>query len=543
MIVVLLGLSLLNEGDTTGHRRRLHRVRTSAPVVWTGAPPRTEAEDVLMTHREIERAYAPAGQEGLPDLTELPGVARVGDPVVAELCATYVDTADLALARAGVSLRRRTGGSDEGWHLKVPADRGRDEIHLPLTPEGEPPDELVAAVLGWTRRAPLGPVATIETRRTTYPLLDVAGGTLAEVADDRVTGTPADGAPPVRWREWEVELVDGAPDLLEAADALMATVGVSPSTVQRKILNVLGDRVPPAPRVRTPKPGKPAGRVVHRRLAEQVAELLRRDSEIRRGQDEGIHRARVACRRLRSALATFRPLLDRDLTDPLRDEIKWLGTQLGGARDAKVVRERLTGLVGDEEQVAGDTRRRIDETYARRREDAGRVVATTLTSTRYFELLEALDRLVAEPPWTEVAEEDARDVLPQRVRKDWKRLRRRVEAVETAAVRAVAGHDARKAAKRLRYAAESLRPVWGKDAKRLVTATKRVTTLLGERQDTVMSRADLAQLTSQAQDAGEDTFTFGRLHAREEQRADDIDGEFSEVWADLSRPRLRKWLR
>ena len=104
-------------------------------------------------------------------------------------------------------------------------------------------------------------------------------------------------------------------------------------------------------------------------------------------------------------------------------------------------------------------------------------------------------------------------------------------------------HGVRKAAKRLRYAAESLRPVWGKDAKRLVTATKRVTTLLGERQDTVMSRADLAQLTSQAQDAGEDTFTFGRLHAREEQRADDIDGEFSEVWADLSRPRLRKWLR
>ena len=77
--------------------------------------------------------------------------------------------------------------------------------------------------------------------------------------------------------------------------------------------------------------------MVQRRLAKQVAELLRRDSEIRRGKDEGVHRARVACRRLRSALATFRPLVDREVTDPLRDEIKWLGSRLAGARDTKVV--------------------------------------------------------------------------------------------------------------------------------------------------------------------------------------------------------------
>jgi CHAD domain-containing protein len=538
MIVVLLRSSLLNERDTTGDRRRLHPGVACPPMVWTSAPRRVEAEDVPMTHREIERAYAPAGEAGLPDLTALPGVARVGDPDVAELSATYVDTADLALARTGVSLRRRTGGHDAGWHLKVPAGRGRDEVQLPLTPARQPPRELRDAVQGWVRGAPLGVVATIETRRTTYPLLDAAGRVLAEVADDQVTGTPADSAPPVLWREWEVELVDGAPDLLEAADALMATVGVSPSAVQRKIVRVLGDRMPPGPRLRTPKAGKPAARVVQRRLAEQVAELLRRDHEIRRGRDEGVHRARVACRRLRSALATFRPLLDREITEPLRGEIRWLGTQLGGARDAKVVRDRLTKLVEDEEQVDGVARRRIDATYARRREAADRVVSTTLTSARYFELLDALDRLVAEPPWTGVAEADARDVLPRRVQRDWKRLRRRVDEVETAADRDLAMHEARKAAKRLRYAAEAVRPVWGKDAKRLVKATKRITTLLGERQDTVMSRAELAELTAEAQQAGEDTFTFGRLHAREEKRADDLDDEFSAVWEDFSRPRL-----
>ena len=492
-----------------------------------------------MTHREIERAYAPDGEAGLPDLTALPGVVRVGDPDVAELCATYVDTAELALTRAGVSLRRRAGGRDEGWHLKVPAGRGRDELQLPLTPAQQPPRELVDAVQGWVRGAPLGAVATIETRRTTYPLLDAEGRVLVELADDQVTGTPADGAPPVRWREWELEIVDGAPDLLEAADEVMAAVGVSPSEVRRKIVRALGDRVPEGPHLRTPKAAKPAARVLQRRLAEQVAELLRRDHEIRLGKDEGIHRARVACRRLRSALATFRPLVDREVTDPLREEIKWLGTQLGGARDAKVVRQRLTELAGDEEEVAGAARRRIDEAYSRRREAADQVVATTLASARYFELLDALDRLAAEPPWTGVAEADARDVLPRRVRKDWKRLRRRVEAVEGAADRDEAMHEARKAAKRLRYAAETLRPVWGKQAKRLVKAAKGVTTLLGERQDTVMSRAVLAELTAQAQEAGEDTFTFGRLHAREELRAAELDDEFFTVWADFPPPRLK----
>ncbi|HEV7875888.1 MAG TPA: CYTH and CHAD domain-containing protein [Nocardioides sp.] len=499
-----------------------------------------------MTHREIERAYAPAGEAELPDLTALPGVARVGDPDTAELSATYFDTAELALTRAGVSLRRRRGGSDEGWHLKLPAGRGRDEVQLPLTRAVRPPRQLVDVVVGRVRGAPLGAVASIETRRTTYPLLDDAGRVLAEVADDQVTGTPADGSPPVLWREWEVELVDGGPELLDAADELMAGVDVSPSAVQRKILRVLGDRVPAGPELPAPEPDGPAARVVQRRLAEQAAELLRRDSEIRRGRDEGIHKARVACRRLRSALATFRPLVDREVTDPLREEIKWLGMQLGGARDAKVVRERLTTLAREDEDAGEQVLRRLEAFYERRREAAGDVVARTLTSDRYLDLLEALERLVADPPWTDAAQEAAEDVLPRRVRKDWKRLRRRVEAVEGVEApdeRDAAVHEARKAAKRLRYAAETLQPAWGKDAKRLVKATKQVTTLLGERQDAVMSRSDLEQIATEAHAAGEDTFAYGRVHAREERRAAELDAEFTSVWADLTRPRLRKWLR
>jgi CHAD domain-containing protein len=496
-----------------------------------------------MTHREIERSYTPPAEGELPDLTQLPGVARIVGPDVAELRATYFDTADLALTRAGVSLRRREGGPDEGWHLKVPAGSGRDEVQLPLTPELEPPRDLVDVVLAWTRGAPLEQVATIRTRRTTYPLLDDAGAVLAEVADDEVTGNAADGEPPVVWREWEVEIVDGRDDLLSDADELMASVGVAPSQVQRKIVGVLGDRLPPETRFPSAKPGKPAARVVQRRLAKQVAELLRRDSQIRRGEDEGVHRSRVACRRLRSALATFRPLLDREVTDPLRDEIKWLGLRLSDARDAKVVHERLTGLVQGEDRGVVAVQHRIDDAYARRREAADQEVASTLTSERYLDLLAALDRLAADPPWSEAAESSARSVLPKQVRKDWKRLRRRVEEIESAEDRDLAMHEARKAAKRLRYGAESLQPAWGKDAKRLVKASKKVTTLLGERQDTAMTRPDLVAIAAEAQAAGEDTFTVGRMHAREQWRAAEIDREFEDVWRRLRRRgRLREWL-
>ena len=71
---------------------------------------------------------------------------------------------------------------------------------------------------------------------------------------------------------------------------------------------------------------------------------------------------RVATRRLRSALATFRPLLDREQTEPLREELKWIAGMLGAARDAEVMQERLTGLLSEQpvELVIGPVQQHID---------------------------------------------------------------------------------------------------------------------------------------------------------------------------------------
>jgi CHAD domain-containing protein len=499
----------------------------------------------MADHREIEQTYAPGPHARLPELTDLPGVSALGEPHVDELEAVYFDTADLALTRAGVSLRRRTGGADEGWHLKVPADAGRVEIRVGLgRARHHPPAALRRNVVAWTLNAPLEPVATIRTRRTRRDLVAGDGTVLAELADDEVTGLPAGASGPVEWREWELELVEAGPELLSAADELMAGVGVLPDEVQRKIVRVLGVR---APETSLPEVGRdlPAGRVLERRLARQIAELKRCDSQMRRHRDEGVHHARIACRRLRSGLATFRPLVDREVTDPVRDEIQWLGRALADARDSTVVRERLRQMIDEEpdDAVVGPVLKRLDTTFDERAQAAWHLVDETLASERYLALLTALDRLLAHPPWTETAGRPAEEELPTRVRKEWRRLKRRMAAVQQAEDPDAELHEVRKDAKRLRYAAEAVHTVWGKDAKRLAKAAKKLTSHLGERQDTVMSRPGLLKIAADADAAGESSVTWGVLLVREEERAAQLDAELPDLWRKVSRKKLRRWLR
>ena len=193
----------------------------------------------------------------------------------------------------------------------------------------------------------MAPVATISTRREVRRLLDADGGVLAELADDQVRGeSTTAGVTPVEWREWELELVAADKDLLDSAARLFAASGAPPSTSRRELNAVLGAaRLGPDRKPRPIGRSKPAERVLAHRIAEQVEELLAADFAVRSNHGEGVHRMRKACRRLRSALATYRPLVDRSLTDPARDELRWLARSLGDARDAQVVFGRLEDLV------------------------------------------------------------------------------------------------------------------------------------------------------------------------------------------------------
>jgi CHAD domain-containing protein len=281
---------------------------------------------------------------------------------------------------------------------------------------------------------------------------------------------------------------------------------------------------------------RPAGDVLHVRLVEQVGALERRDAQMRTGDAAGVHRTRVACRRLRGVLVSFRPLFDEETTDPIADEVQWLARSLGGARDEFVVQERIRRLLDEEppDLVAGPVATRLGTTYGDRVHVPG-----VLLTQRYRDLRTALDALVAEPAWSDLAEKPATKVLPERLDSEWQRLRKRHAAVVDDPHDDVALHDLRKAAKRFRYAAETVEPVVGKPARRAAAAAKRLTEHLGERHDTVASRAQLVVLADAAASAGEPTFTYGRLHAREQRRADELDEGLADVWKRVTGPARR----
>lgn len=130
--------------------------------------------------------------------------------------ATYFDTADRRLADAGITPRRRSGGSDAGWHLKLPAAGGhREEVHAPVgAATSTVPSVLEDRVHTISLGEPLVPVARIDTTRSTFELLDHEGRVLATLDDDRVRGEIPQRRVVSQWRELEIELAQATDETL-----------------------------------------------------------------------------------------------------------------------------------------------------------------------------------------------------------------------------------------------------------------------------------------------------------------------------------------
>jgi CHAD domain-containing protein len=505
-------------------------------------------------HSEVEDKFEAADDAEVPELGGIDDVASVEGPFAAELEATYFDTAEFALAAAGLTLRRRTGGDDAGWHLKVPAgDGSRDELQVPLGRAVKTvPKPLRVAVQLYVRGQDLVPIARIRTHRSVYRLCDSESNALLEVSDDRVKAqalAPDDTGRLTAWREWEVELAAGNRRHLEAAAHVLERAGAHTAVDRTKLARAIGDGLPhPVDDAEgSLRRESPAASVVRARLQEQVAELKYRDPLVRHDVPDSVHKMRVAMRRLRSALATFRPLLDREQTEPLRDELKWIAGVLGDARDAEVVHQRLADLVAEQpvELVIGPVMRRIDDDLRRSYRTAHERSVEAMESERYLSLVDRLDSLVADPPWTPKASRPVNAVLPARVKKDYKRLRRRVAAAAEASdptMRDKRLHDVRKAAKRARYAAEAMAPVYGRKARRFAKAAKRVQSTLGDHHDTVVTRTVLRQLGVQSYLDGENAFSYGRLHGVELANAAELEARYRAAWSRASRKKLRRWL-
>jgi inorganic triphosphatase YgiF len=194
----------------------------------------------MTDHLEIERKFDVDPGFTVPDLSGLPGIASVDGPTIYQLVAIYYDTADLRLAARKVTLRRRTGGTDAGWHLKLPADQpgARLELHEPVS--DELPARLAAHIAGITAGAAVAPIATLSTQRTVHILRSPSGSVAAEVADDAVTAQRnGTGEPPLSWREVEVEAGDEGTGILAATATLLLRAGARPSGSGSKLARLL----------------------------------------------------------------------------------------------------------------------------------------------------------------------------------------------------------------------------------------------------------------------------------------------------------------
>jgi CHAD domain-containing protein len=499
-----------------------------------------------MIEREVKLGAGPAFH--LPDLNGVVDGVAVSPPEAVRMETVYYDTADLRLARWGVSLRHRAG---EGWTLKLPPKAApgqppgqlleRDE----LTFQGgakKPPEAAVAIVRAYVRKAELVPVARLSTIRRRVRLVDGAGARVAEVVDDEVS--VRDGRRvAARFREIEVEvpvLDNGANGIVDPLVMRLRNAGAGAPDPTPKHIRALGPRAmePPEVSPQAVKPDSPATDVIKYVLADSIASLLKHDPLVRTSDDpEAIHQARVATRKLRSHLRTFGPLLDPEWTEPLRSELGWLAMGLGAVRDREVLlerlRERARSLPATDQRSANS----LLQLLAGDIESLRKKLLSELDSTRYIDLLERLVTAAHSPAVLPDADLPASQILPPLAAGPWKRLRSAVRQLPDPPTDPEL-HRIRILAKRARYAAEAVAPVVGNAAASFARAAAKLQTILGEHQDSVIAQAWLRS----ARISGRRAFVAGELIAMEHIAAEDARARWPKIWQALDRKQLRQWM-
>ncbi|MER5958940.1 CYTH and CHAD domain-containing protein [Streptomyces sp. NPDC001893] len=328
------------------------------------------------------------------------GVTSVADRSLEELDAVYYDTDDLRLSGSSAVLRRRTGGFDAGWHLKLPLPGdSREEVQAALT--DAVPDTLRDLALSRTRGAELTPVVRIRSSREVRELVHIEGGVLAELSIDavRAQSLRAQGRS-AAWREEKLR-----------------EHGIAHAQWSSKLARVLDEMAP-----------VPAGEQVLAYVREQIRVLTALDPAVRRDRPDSVHRMRVACRRLRSCLRLYRSVLDREVTDAIRGDLKWLAGELGAERDQEVLMKRLTRGVKalPKELVLGPVSARLQAWNVARGSESHQRSLDALGSRRYLALLDSLAALGQQPPLRAKAGKAADKVMAKAVLKEFDRLAQRM---------------------------------------------------------------------------------------------------------------------
>ncbi|GAB3128025.1 hypothetical protein GCM10027289_06470 [Tsukamurella serpentis] len=483
----------------------------------------------MAEQREIETKYEVDAETATPLLTAAAGVDSTSTDEIFHLTAVYYDTEALDLAANRITLRRRTGGKDDGWHLKLPDGADRREVTAPLEVDpsesadavADVPQELRERVLAFARGRDLAPVAIVENERHTTYCHAVDGELLGEFVDDHVHSISLlpDGAEKY-WREWEFEVPDTALGRRTAVtvDALLRAAGGGRPDAASKLARAIDAEVA-RPTIALPKKADraDAGLLLTAALGAYRDKLLREDPRVRARAEDSVHQMRIATRQLRSVLTEFSGFFDGPARAALSSELKLLASILGGVRDAEVLAQRFETFDADGDLGGAGT------VLAQRQRDVEARgwdrVRAALESDRYFVLLDAVDAFIADPPLRERADAPARKSLAPLLDKRIRSFARKSGILlADPACTDQDVHAIRKQAKRLRYAAAVIDPVVRGDLRTEVKALSKVQSRLGEFQDATIARDAVAELAAETTDPSI-AFRLGRIDAVEELRA------------------------
>jgi len=466
--------------------------------------------------------------EPLDDIDE--SAAIIAEPVRRHRT-THWDTADLRLARWGVALEY---SAETGWVLRLPATSegmaspDGAELHFDGGPE-HPPEQVLHLVRVYARHAPVELVARLVTVTGETVLLDAAGAVIARTVDDTVS---VYSGPRITQRFREIDLFSNSQPVLEVIAGRYQGAGAQLARPRALVARALGLVGTPPPEIAPASLGgaATAGDVVRRALSMSVIRLLRHDPGVRLGVDaEDVHQARVATRRLRSDLRTFRPLLDVGWAEALRDDLRWLGGELGRVRDSEVLRDRLRSAATTLPPPDRRSALAVVAPLVGQVRSARRHLLLAMDTDRYIEVIDHLVAAARAPILTEMAAAPARDVPPGLVRKPWRVLKAGALAAR-GDVPDEQLHDLRIRAKRCRYAAEAASAATGKNAAKFAREVAALQDVLGELHDAVVAEAWLRDRSAAPRVHETALFAAGELVALQRDAAERARMGWPGVW-------------
>lgn len=460
--------------------------------------------------REIERKYdIPAGAAE-PDLSQLGGGLSAGEPSTEELVAEYVDSPDLVILGARCVLRRRTGGDDEGWHLKRPRSGDeRIELHAPVGAPRRVPPELRAEFAEILGDRPVLPLVELTTQRTTTEVrgdVETLGdepSVVALICEDAVHAKVVrlGHQRELEWREYEVELVGDAPlEVFDEIESAFFAAGLAVSAHKSKMVRAL-DGVEGAPPVTA---RGPVGVAVVAAIAQRFGEFQANEALARTDEPDAVHQTRVAVRRLRSLLTVFADVFKKEATDELRDELRWAGRVLGECRDAEVLAELLSAefeaLAVDETQLkVGDVQQLVLGWLGERHDGAFSEFSVAVDGVRWDALHVKIVDFLADPPLAARAELRAAGAMRRATRDAMRRVAARTDRARKKPHKGERWHDVRKAVKVVKYGFEALETLPDLKVGGERKAWKRVAKAFGAVQDGALLEDELSRLIARVQ--------------------------------------------